>query len=156
MAALKPGDLAPDFSLQNSLKEPSDPPISLANLLDHGPVIIVFISGLNCPTCMQHLTDIAHRYDEFKNARIQVVAIGPDPPGQSARDALVAYGSFPFLLLSDPDQKTATAYGLASPDVGFLEGTFIISPTRSLAFAKAGTGPVGDISELLQSGKAAP
>lgn len=149
------GDAAPDFSLQDSQKEKRDPPIRLSSVFAKGPVVIIFHGGLTCPPCIQNLAEIARRYEEFKIAGIQVVAVGPDPVGADARDEILSFPPFPFLLLSDADRKAARAYGLESSEIGFHEGVFVVDKEGKIRMAKRADEAAGEVSELLNAGKAA-
>jgi peroxiredoxin len=150
---LEIGDKAPDFSLRDAQKEEGSEPVALSRLVDRGPVVVIFHRGLLCPVCMQHLQELAGQIADFRDAGIQVIAIGPDTRDE-AREAIEIYGAFPFLLLSDPDDKTALAYGLEAPEGLILDAVFVVDRERRIRLAEKSNEPVGKASELLAAGKA--
>jgi len=148
------GSLAPDFSLPDIKQPEGAAPVALSKLVEHGPVIIIFHRGLYCPVCMSHLTDLADHIAEFKEAGIQIVAIGPDVP-QTARIDMAIFSVLPFPLLADTSENVARLFGLEKPDGVVLDGAFVIDTQRRIQLAEKSGEPVGEVDELLAAGKAA-
>ena len=63
--------------------------------------------------CNAELRGLAERYEDFKASRVEVVAVGPQTPEQGKSMGL------PFPVLSDPDLKVTTEYGLLHPKGGY-------------------------------------
>src|SRR5205809_669256 len=55
VAPLEPGQLAPSFSLRNVQKDAPLNPVTLAHLLQNGPVVVIFNMGLHCSACAGEL-----------------------------------------------------------------------------------------------------
>lgn len=151
VAPIALGAPAPDFSLRNAQKEDHADPVTLSRLVQTGPVVLIFHIGLQCPVCAQNLREYAARMDDFKKAGIQVVALSAQDPADT-RIGVENWGSFPFPLLWDPDNVTARAYGLETPDGGILDGAFLVDQNRRIQLAERSNEPFGDISRLLELG----
>jgi len=145
------GDRAPDFTLRDAQKDERAEPVTLSRLVQKGPVVVIFHIGLHCPDCAQQLLAIAARLEDFKAAGIQVVAISPETP-EETRVGIENYGAFPFFLLSDPDNQVARAFGMESPDRGFLDGAFVVDQDRRIRLAERTIEPFSDLSQLLNVG----
>ncbi|HEY4330069.1 MAG TPA: peroxiredoxin family protein [Phycisphaerae bacterium] len=149
--AIKIGDLAPDFSLSDA-QDNTSKPVTLSQLTSQGPVVIIFHRGMNCAICVEHLLDTARHAAEFKNAGIQVLAIGPDTL-DGMREALRTRETVPFPLLSDSDDKVAVSYGLKGSKGYLLHGVFVVDKDRRVRLAETSDDPVGTISELIDAAK---
>lgn len=100
------GDKAPDFTLADSTGEN----VTLSNLLETGPVVMIWYRGEWCPYCNIYLEDIQNHSEAFKKAGAHVVAISPETPEHavSITDKL-ALG---YTVLSDVKSKVAEEYGV--------------------------------------------
>ncbi|TWP47256.1 peroxiredoxin [Lentzea tibetensis] len=103
---MKPGDLAPDFTLPDQHNQLS----SLGELLSGGPVVLFFYpaamtGGCTAETC--HFRDLAA---EFRAAGAQRVGISRDSVGRQHRFADTYDVGFP--LLSDTDGLVAEQFGV--------------------------------------------
>ncbi|MDR3418807.1 MAG: peroxiredoxin-like family protein [Nevskia sp.] len=105
-AALKIGDMAPDFTLPDQ----SGNLVSLSAKLRRGPVVLTFFRGGWCPFCMISLRALAKAYPELRRHGAVMLAISPQPPPQSA--SMVECSALPFPVLSDHDNQVARRYGL--------------------------------------------
>ena len=105
--AVKTGNTAPDFTLPNAVGEN----VKLSDLLQNGPVVMIWYRGEWCPYCNIYLEDIQGHVGEFKELGAQVVAISPEKPDNSWRmqDRL----KLKFHVLSDMGSKVAKEYGVA-------------------------------------------
>lgn len=103
---LKPGNLAPYFTLPNA----NGDAISLKDTLAKGPVVLKFYRGEWCPICNLDLRAVQHRLPDIQNLGGQLLAISPQKPD----DALTAKekNSLKFEVLSDANQEVIKAYNL--------------------------------------------
>jgi peroxiredoxin Q/BCP len=103
---MKPGDLAPDFTLSDDEGNER----SLGEFLANGPVVLFFYPAAMTTGCTKescHFRDLAK---EFAEAGAQRVGISPDQVAKQAE--FTAKHSFDFPLLSDPDGAVATQFGV--------------------------------------------
>lgn len=111
LAALKSGDIAPDFALQ-AAQGGKDVPFSLRQALDKGPVVLYFYPKSFTSVC----TIEAH---EFAEAMAQFAAMGASVIGVSS-DNIATQREFStkecrdkFPVGADPDFKVIKAYDAA-------------------------------------------
>lgn len=104
--ALRAGSMAPDFTLPDSHGNP----VSLANLLRGGPVVVAFYRGDWCPYCDLQLKAYQEILPRIRAAGASLVAISP----QTARYCQITADkrSLDFPLLSDTGNDVARRYGL--------------------------------------------
>jgi peroxiredoxin len=104
--ARKAGDVAPDFTLpdQNGV------PVSLAEKLACGPVVLTFFRGGWCPFCSIALRALQNVATSIARSGASLIAIAPqDAAGISA---MAESQGFTFPLLSDRGNAVARSYGL--------------------------------------------
>lgn len=101
-AAVAVGDRAPDFMLKN--QEGKD--VRLSDLSDRGRVVLIFFRGKYCLACRASLRGLLSRYEDFKNSKVEVVAVGPVTPEEAKAFEL------PFPVLSDAEFEATKKYGL--------------------------------------------
>lgn len=130
---LKPGDKAPDFTLTDTNGEP----VSLADLKGQ-TVVLYFYPKDNTPGCTKEACSFRDDYKSFAKKKIVVLGVSPD--GQSSHQKFTQKFKLPFLLLSDPDHKVASAYGAWGKKklygrefMGILRSTFVIDPAGKIA-----------------------
>ena len=105
--ALKLAQAAPQFSLPNA----NGQAISLADLLQKGPVIVTFYRGSWCPYCNLQLRALQARLSDINALGAQLVAISPQiPDGTMTQDEI---SNMDFEVLSDQDAKVAAQFGVA-------------------------------------------
>jgi peroxiredoxin len=104
--ALKAGDKAPEFTLQ----DPEGKSVSSAVLLSKGPVVVSFYRGVWCPYCNLELQALEKSLPEFKKFGASLVAISPQNPVNSRKSVRTNALSFP--ILSDTHNEVAAAFGL--------------------------------------------
>lgn len=105
--ALKVGDKAPQFVLENAVGEKT----SLATLLKKGPVVLTWYRGSWCPYCNVALVELQEYLDEFKKLGTELVAISPQVVDSTL--TLQERKELRFTLLSDTDNAVAQKYGLS-------------------------------------------
>jgi peroxiredoxin len=110
--ALKAGDVAPEFTLDN----PDGEPVSSAQLLERGALVISFYRGVWCPYCNLELQALEDALAAFKEQGAELVAISPQNAVNSRKSIRTNQLSFP--ILSDSHNDVAAAFGIrfALPD----------------------------------------
>ncbi len=109
---LKPGDQAPDFTLNDAQGDA----VSLDDLLAEGELILYFYPADFSPVCTAQACAIRDNYAELPDLGLQVVGISPQ--GSGSHDRFVAQYELPFPLLSDVSKKVIRAFGVDGP-LGF-------------------------------------
>lgn len=105
--SLRPGQLAPNFTLPDAAGQP----VSLSELLAGGPVVLVFYRGNWCPYCSVQLRAYDQALAQFETYGATLVAISPQTPDLTQRTAEEKELHFP--VLSDVGNQVARQYGLA-------------------------------------------
>lgn len=84
--------------------------VALKEYWSKGPVVLLFYRGQWCPYCRLELKAYQELVSEFKNKKVQLIAVSPDPipMGKKLKKEL----NLDFLILSDPDNKSAAMMGL--------------------------------------------
>ncbi|MFJ2686624.1 peroxiredoxin-like family protein [Pseudomonas sp. NPDC087342] len=110
--ALKVGDKAPLFTL----KDPDGNPVSSADLLAKGPLVLTFYRGVWCPYCNMELQALQAFLPTLQEAGANLVAISPQIAANSRKS--VRTNGLEFPILSDTHNDVAQAFGLrfALPD----------------------------------------
>ncbi|MDZ7753103.1 MAG: peroxiredoxin-like family protein [Gammaproteobacteria bacterium] len=103
---LKPGDVAPDFTLPNARGEQ----VRLSAMLEDGPVVLVFYRGAWCPYCNLHLNVLHRSLPAIEALGARLVAVTPQQPDKSLGQ--VEEDGFPFQILSDLDSAVMKDYAL--------------------------------------------
>jgi peroxiredoxin/YHS domain-containing protein len=106
-APMNVGDKAPDFTLPDATGKQ----VSLASMLEKGPVVLTWYRGGWCPYCNKQLSEYQAVLGDMQAAGAQLVAISPQTPDQSLSTA--EKNSLTFAVLSDQGSHTAKRYGVA-------------------------------------------
>ena len=101
-----PGDLAPDFSLQDQ----SGTTLSLSALVANGPVVLFFYPVALSTGCTKETCHFRDLHGEFKKLGAQPIGISMDEVEKQSEFASLNNLDYP--LLSDPDGEVAKAYGV--------------------------------------------
>ncbi|MEB0224416.1 peroxiredoxin-like family protein [Pseudomonas sp. 10S4] len=104
--ALKVGDKAPLFTL----KDPDGKPVSSADLLAEGPLVLTFYRGVWCPYCNMELQALQAFLPTLQEAGANLVAISPQIAANSRKSLRTNGLAFP--ILSDTHNDVAEAFGL--------------------------------------------
>jgi len=104
--AVQPGEQAPGFTLSNTRGES----VSLAPLLEKGPVVLNFYRGAWCPYCNLELKALHDALPEISALGASLLSISPNVMEKSA--AFAAANPFDFDILIDVDNKVANQYRL--------------------------------------------
>ena len=125
---MKPGDIAPDFSLpdQNGTER------KLSELLENGPVVLFFYpaamtAGCTAQSC--HFRDLAA---EFAEAKAQRVGISTDDVAKQKQFAEL--NNFDYPLLSDVAGEVAEQFGVKRRfgPIPVKRHTFVIDTDREI------------------------
>ena len=115
------GDKAPDFTLHDQ----DGSQVSLASLLEQGPLVLYFYPADFTPGCTKEACDIRDMHGDITGAGIRVVGVSPQD--ESSHDRFRSEHSLPFTLLADPDKTVIQAYGVDGPlGIGVRRATFLI------------------------------
>lgn len=104
---LRAGQTAPDFTLPDATGRP----VRLAELLQAGPVVLVFYRGNWCPYCNVQLRAYNQALPQFQAHGATMVAVSPQTPELTQLTAEEKDLHFP--VLSDAGNTVARQYGLA-------------------------------------------
>ena len=104
--ALKAGDHAPAFALN----DPDGHPVSSADLLANGALVVSFYRGVWCPYCNMELQALQAALPEFQKLGASLVAISPQTAVNSRKS--VRQNELGFPILSDTHNDVAAAFGL--------------------------------------------
>ena len=104
--ALKVGDKAPDFQLNNATQQS----INLYKQLENGPVVLTWYRGGWCPYCNITLHFLQEKLPAFKEHNAQLLALTPEQPDKSLDTK--EKNSLEFEVLSDLDNQVARKFGV--------------------------------------------
>jgi peroxiredoxin len=102
------GDRAPDFTVETTEGE-----VTLRQLLERGPLVLVFYSEDATPTCTAEVSAFRDDHGTLEQVGANVLAVSADDLDSHRRFA-EQQGGFPFPLASDPDLALAHAYDVVS------------------------------------------
>lgn len=105
---LKPGSVAPEFTLQDAL---TGKQVSSADLLALGPLVIKFFRGRWCPYCVTELEVWRDLHVQLRATGALFVAISPQTKRHN--DFTLQQHGLPFPILSDTGALIAERYGIA-------------------------------------------
>lgn len=104
--ALKAGDKAPEFTLQDA----DGKPVSSRSLLSRGPLVVTFYRGVWCPYCNYDLQALEEVRSQIQARGAGLVAISPQTSANSRKSQRDNKLGFP--ILSDPGAAVAAEFGL--------------------------------------------
>jgi thioredoxin-dependent peroxiredoxin len=145
---LKPGDPAPDFTLQDDTGKP----VTLSDLRGRR-VVVYFYPAAMTPGCTKQACDFTDSFASLQSAGYDVLGISPDPPAKLAkfreRDSLT------ITLLSDADRSVMKAYAafgekkLYGKTVeGVIRSTFVVDEDGTVALAQYNVKATGHVAKL--------
>jgi thioredoxin-dependent peroxiredoxin len=122
-AELKVGDQAPDFSLQAS----DGKTYKLSDFKGKQAVVLAWFPKAFTQGCTIECKSLAEHGDMIKKYNVKYFMASVDPiEGEQGNKAFAAAHNADFPLLSDPDKKTAEAYGVLNPKGMANRWTFYI------------------------------
>jgi thioredoxin-dependent peroxiredoxin len=120
---LKAGDPAPDFSLQAS----DGNTYKLADFKGKQAIVLAWFPKAFTQGCTIECKSLAEHGDMIKKYNVKYFMASVDPlDGEKGNKAFAAAHNADFPLLSDPDKKTAEAYGVLNPNGVANRWTFYI------------------------------
>jgi thioredoxin-dependent peroxiredoxin len=146
---LRAGDRAPDFTLRDS----QDQPVTLAEALAEGPVLLAFYPRAFTYGCTHELRRYTERQEELRSKGAQLFAISVDDPATLARFKSLLGATFTFL--SDPDGKVSQRYAGVTSSGEANRTTVSVGPDGKITRVTAGVSalfPGGDIVACTQAG----
>jgi peroxiredoxin Q/BCP len=147
---LKEGSPAPDFSLPASNGET----VTLSDYRGKKNVILYFYPKDNTPGCTQESCDFRDRHQDF--ADLDTVILGISMDNLDSHEKFINKYQLPFLLLSDPEAKVCSQYGVyqeknlfGKKKWGIVRSTFVIDKEGNLAQSWRKVKVNGHVDEAL-------
>ena len=130
LSSVHTGDEAPRFKLQDEKKEW----VTLDQLTEKGPVILVFYPGDFRMVCTQQLCSYQDAMNEFKKFGVQLVGISANPPEEHLK--FKEKYNFEFPLLSDTSRLVSKEYGVVSLLLlgGISRSVFIVNQKKRVIY----------------------
>ncbi|MGF6227605.1 peroxiredoxin [Inquilinus ginsengisoli] len=100
------------------LNDPEGRPVSSADLLRKGPLVVSFYRGVWCPYCNMELQALEAAKPEFEKLGATLVAISPQTAPNSGKS--MRQNSLTFPILSDAKGAVGAAFGLRFQLPGYL------------------------------------
>jgi len=148
MTNLQPGDAAPEFDLATSTGR-----VALKDLRGKR-VVLYFYPKDDTPGCTKEACGFRDSSAKFTDAGAVVIGVSPD--SAASHDRFAAKYGLPFLLASDPEHSTASAYGAWGPKKfagrsfeGVLRSTFVIDGEGKIVSVFEDVKPDGHADEVL-------
>ena len=147
---LSAGNRAPDFTARNQ----NDEPISLPQLLRHGPLILYFYPADFTAACTKEACALRDLHAQLAAAGISVAGVSPQD-AKSHADFAAKY-ALPFTLLCDPDKVLARAYDVVGPfGLGVRRASFLIDTKGMIEDALLADLRIGRHEEFFRKAAAA-
>jgi len=152
LAALKPGDAAPDFTAQAAVggKEFS---FSLADALKKGPVVLYFFPKAFTKGCTVEAHEFAEAADSFSAAGATLIGMSSDNIG-TLHDFSNKECSAKFPVAADPDLTVIRAYDSVLTSLPLVGGvsdrvSYVIAPDGKIAYAYQAMDPDKHVENTL-------
>jgi peroxiredoxin len=147
----------PEFSVQ-AYHEGKFKTVSRADLKGKWAIFFFYPADFTfvCPT---ELGDLADRYDELKEAGVEVYSVSTDThfTHKAWHDASDTIKRLEFPMLADPTGQLAEAFGVYSAESGLAHrGTFLVNPDGQIKLAEINDDGIGrNAEELVRKVRAA-
>jgi peroxiredoxin len=156
LAELKPGDAAPDFSIQ-AAQGGKDFTFSLAEALKKGPVVLYFYPKSFTKVCTVEAHEFAEAMEQFAAMNASVIGVSGDKI-ETQREFSTKECRDKFPVGADPDFKVINAYDAAfkMPIAGSIfasRTSFVISPEGKVLSAVSDSGATKHIETALETVK---
>ncbi len=149
--SLKPGDYAPDFTLDIS----GGDTLTLSNLKDKN-VILYFYPKDNTPGCTREAQDFAENHDAFNSCNTVIIGISKD--SVKSHDGFIEKYNLPFVLAADVDTSVCEAYGVwvekmnyGKTYMGIQRSTFLIGKNGIVKKVWDKVKVEGHVEEVLET-----
>lgn len=146
-AALKEGDVAPDFTLQSD----DGRSISLADYKGKQPVVLYFYPKDETPGCTTEACAFRDKFSEFKTAGVEVLGVSVDDA--ASHQNFRQKEKLNFTLLSDTEKKVSKQYGVLNAMGYSSRQTFIISKDGTIKKIYPKVDPSSHVDEVLAAAK---
>ncbi|WP_344293960.1 thioredoxin-dependent thiol peroxidase [Agromyces neolithicus] len=147
-ARLAPGDLAPDFTLDDQ----DGAPVTLS-LLRGTKVVLYFYPEAMTPGCTTEACDFRDNLNSFKSAGIRVIGVSKDDVAKLKR--FTDRDRLNFSVLSDTDLAVQRAYGVwgekmlyGKTVVGAIRSTFVIGADGRIEKAMYNVKATGHVARV--------
>jgi peroxiredoxin len=166
LAALKEGDVAPDFNAEASLAGKAFA-FSLKDSLKKGPVVVYFYPSAFTGGCNLQAHTFSVNSDKFAAAGASIIGVSLDSISRlNDFSADPQYCAGKFAVVSDADGKIAKSFDLTVRDAvasakdsrgvdighGFAERTtFIITPDGKISASIGGLSPTENVEKSLEA-----
>ena len=147
MSHLKPGDMAPDFTLPSTIGEKA----TLSDYRGKKNVVLLFYPLDFSPTCSKETRQCGELLPAGASDEVQVLGISVD--SLWAHKAFAPQNGITYPLLADfhPKGEVSKKYGAWNEERGFSARTaFIIGKDGKIKEVVASDGPARDIPGLLE------
>ena len=149
LAALKPGDAAPDFTAPATLAG-KEFTFSLADKLKDGPVVLYFYPAAFTQGCSVEAHDFAEATDRFKALGATIIGVSADKIDVLDRFSTADCQS-KFALAADPELKVAKSYdSVLTKMLGYADRTsYVIAPNGKILYAYSAMDPDKHVENTL-------
>jgi len=151
LAALKPGDLAPDFTTQASLGG-SVFTFSLSEALKKGPVVLYFYPAAFTKGCTIEAHDFADATDAYRSLGATVIGVSHDTI-ETLNEFSVSECRSKFAVAADTDQKITKSYDsvLAIKPEYADRISYVIAPDGHIIYAYQSLNPEKHVANTLDA-----
>jgi peroxiredoxin Q/BCP len=144
MIKLKIGDTAPGFKLL----EQNSKTVKLSDFAGK-KALVYFYPKAETPGCTAQACSVRDSAEPLKKAGIVALGISPDKP--DIQKKFDEHHNLGFRLLSDPDHKTAEAYGVWGKSIfGITRSSFLIDEKGKIIGAWYAVSPVDTVPKALE------
>jgi peroxiredoxin len=152
LAALKPGDSAPDFTAQAAVGG-QEFAFSLADSLKKGPVVLYFFPKAFTSGCTVEAHEFAEAAERFSAAGATLIGMSSDSIG-TLHEFSNKECSAKFPVAADPDLKVIRAYDSVLTSIPGLGGvsdrvSYVIAPDGKIAYTYQSLDPDKHVENTL-------
>ena len=149
LAALKVGDMAPDFSARGSLAG-KEFDFSLQDALKKGPVVVYFFPSAYTKGCDLEAHTFAQEKDKFDAAGATIIGVSADKIDVLDKFSTADCQS-KFALAADPELKVAKSYdSVLTKMLGYADRTsYVIAPNGKILYAYSAMDPDKHVENTL-------
>ena len=153
MAALKPGDKAPDFSTQASLAGKAFN-FSLAAALKKGPVVLYFYPAAFTPGCTVEAHEFAEATADFQALGATVIGVSHDDIDKLNMFSVTECRN-KFAVAADPDQHIMKSYDaiLAKNPLYADRTSYVIAPDGKIIYSYTDLSPDQHVTNTMAAVK---